>query len=147
MKREKILISACLVGENVTYKGKNNKSPYFEMLLEKYDLVPFCPEVEGGLKVPRAPSEIKEDKVITQKGKDVTDNYLEGASKAIMLCELLSIKRAILKEKSPSCGVHKVYDGSFSNKLIEGKGITTTALEKKGIKVYSEEEIPLLLED
>ncbi len=147
MKREKILISACLTGEKVTYKGTSNKSPYFEALLEKYDLVPFCPEVEGGLKVPRSPSEIKGDKVINEKSKDVSDNYKEGASKAVMLCELLGIKKAILKEKSPSCGVHQVYDGSFTHTLIDGKGITTTALEKKGIKVYSEEEIPLLLED
>lgn len=135
---EKILISACLIGDNTTYEGKNNLIPEYKALLEKYELVPFCPEVEGGLKIPRAPSEIKGDKVINKKGIDVTKEYLLGANKALAICEYLGIKIAILKENSPSCGSSYIYDGSFSHKLIPGKGTTTSLLVSKGIKVYSE---------
>lgn len=142
---EKILISACLVGENCKYNGGNNLSPKVEALLEKYELVPFCPEVEGGLKIPRVPSEIRNNKVINKDNKDVTYEYEMGAKKALMLALYLKINIAILKENSPSCGSHHVYDGSFSNKLINGEGITAKLLKENGIKVYSEEEIDELL--
>ncbi|MCD8195383.1 MAG: DUF523 domain-containing protein [Coprobacillus sp.] len=145
MKKEKILISACLVGDKVKYDGTSNKLDSLDLLLDKYDLVPFCPEIEGGLNIPRTPAEINGDKVINQKGKDVTDHYNEGASKALLLCEYLGIQKAILKEKSPSCGVHQIYDGSFTHKVIKGEGITTRLLKSKGIEVYSEDEIDLLL--
>ena len=142
---EKILISACLVGENCKYNGGNNLNPKIEKLLEKYELIPFCPEVEGGLPTPRHPSEIKGDRVIMDNGKDVTDNFDVGARKALMLCGFLKIKIVILKERSPSCGVHQIHDGSFSNKLIDGMGMTARLLKEKGIKIYSEDEIDKLL--
>ena len=142
---EKILISACLVGENCKYNGGNNLNPKIEKLLDKYELIPFCPEEEGGLPTPRHPSEIKGDRVIMDNGKDVTDNFDQGARKALMLCGFLKIKIAILKERSPSCGVHQIHDGSFSNKLIDGMGMTARLLKEKGIKVYSEDEIDELL--
>ena len=142
---EKILISACLVGDKVRYDGKGQYNPLIQDLLEKYELVPFCPEVEGGLKTPRAPSEIVGDKVISKAGRDVTHQFIDGAKKALMICQYLNIKIAILKDHSPSCGVNEVHDGKFSGKLIKGKGITTALLEKNGIKVISDSDISSLL--
>ncbi len=142
---EKILISACLVGDNVKYDGKNNKSDKIERLLEKYELVPFCPEVEGGLSIPRKPSERVKDRVKMEGGRDVTHQFESGAEKALNICLYLGIKIAILKENSPSCGSHNIYDGSFSHKLIPGEGVTTELLKKKGITVLNEDEIDTLL--
>ena len=143
---EKILISACLVGDNVKYNGGNNESPLIEKLLEKYELIPFCPEVEGGLPIPRTPSERKEGRVVNKAGEDATSAFERGAELAFNICLFLKIKKVILKERSPSCGVHNVYDGSFSHKLIPGMGVTTALLKRKGITVYSEDEIPKLLD-
>ena len=142
---EKILISACLVGENCKYNGGNNLNPKIEALLEKYDLIPFCPEVEGGLDTPRNPSEIKGESVFMDNGRDVSENFFKGAKKALMLALFFKIKVAILKERSPSCGTHQIHDGSFSNKLIDGMGITAKMLKENGIAVYSEDEIDKLL--
>ena len=142
---EKILISACLVGDNCKYNGGNNLNPQLEALLEKYELIPFCPEVEGGLATPRNPSEIKGSRVVMDNDKDVTREFEWGARKALMLCLYLKIKIAVLKEYSPSCGTHQVHDGSFSNKLVDGMGVTAKLLKENGIKVYSEEQISELL--
>lgn len=142
---EKILISACLIGDKTRYDGKSNYNPKIQQLMEKYELVPFCPEVEGGLKTPRDPSEIKGEQVISSKGKDVTYQYNKGAELALNICQFLNIKIAVLKEKSPSCGVHQIHDGSFSGKLTDGEGVTTSLLKRKGINVISEEEIDTLL--
>ena len=138
---EKILISACLVGDNVRYDGKNNKSPLIDKLLERYELVPFCPEVEGGLSIPRDKSERLNDKVFSEKKKDVTKQFAFGAEMAYNICLYLGIKVAILKESSPSCGVHEIYNGYFENRKIKGKGFTTQLLENKGIRVISKNEI------
>ena len=121
---EKILISACLVGDKVKYDGHSNYNEKIKLLLEKYELVPFCPEVEGGLTTPRKPSERVKDRVKMVDGKDVTRNFMSGADLALNICLYLGIKVAILKENSPSCGSHKIYDGTFSKKLIDGEGVT-----------------------
>lgn len=142
---EKILISACLVGDKTRYDGKSNYNPKIRDLLAKYELVPFCPEVEGGLKTPRNVSEIKGDKVFDINGKEVTKYFVRGAEAALNICKYLQIKVAVLKENSPSCGTHNIYDGSFQNKKIRGKGITAKLLENNGVKVISEEEIDSLL--
>ena len=142
---EKILISACLVGDNVKYNGGNNLSPKIDALLEKYELIPFCPEVEGGLSTPRTPAERVGDRVINQDGEDVTNAYLRGAELAFNICLFLKIKKVILKEKSPSCGSKIIYDGSFSHEEIPGLGVTAEYLKEKGIEVYSEDEIDSLL--
>ena len=142
---QKILISACLVGEKTNYEGKSKYCPDIEKLLEKYELVPFCPEMEGGLKTPRKPSERVKDRVKMSDGKDVTKNFEAGAELALNICLYLGIKIAILKENSPSCGTHKIYDGTFSGKLINGMGVTAELLKRKGITVLSEEEIDTLL--
>ena len=143
---ERILISACLVGDNVKYDGGNNKNPLIEKLLEKYELVPFCPEVEGGLPTPRHPSEQRGEQVVNDIDEDVTDEFNRGADLALNICLYLKIKKAILKERSPSCGVHSIYDGTFSHKVIPGSGVTATLLKRKGIEVYNEDEIPMLLD-
>ena len=144
---ERILISACLVGDNVKYNGGNNKTPLLDKLLEKYELIPFCPEVEGGLKTPRSPAEIKGEQVINMDGQDVTVAYEKGAELAFNICLFLKIKKVILKETSPSCGSKQIYDGSFSHKVIPGMGITAKYLKEKGIEVYSENDIESLLID
>ena len=142
---EKILISACLIGDKTRYDGHSNYHPLVKELLQKYELVPFCPEVEGGLSTPRKPSEIKDGKVINIEGKDVTKNYLKGAELAYNICAYLDIKVAILKEGSPACGTHEIHDGGFKGKKIKGMGITASYLSKKGIKVISEDEIESFL--
>lgn len=142
---EKILISACLIGDKVKYDGKSNYNPKVQDLLDKYELVPFCPEVEGGLSIPRVPSERVKDKVLNQEGKNVTRNFEKGAELALNICQYLGIKIAILKENSPSCGVNTIYNGKFEHKLIPGSGVTTELLKRKGIKVISENEIDSLL--
>ena len=142
---EKILISACLIGDKCKYDGHTNYTPAYQQLLEKYELVPFCPEVEGGLSTPRKPSERKGDRVINNVGKDVTKQFVEGAQKALNICKYLDIKIAILKENSPSCGSHQIYDGNFNNKLVKGEGVTAELLRKNGITVYTESQIEELL--
>ena len=142
---EKILISACLVGDNTKYNGGNNLTPFLDALLEKYELVPFCPEVEGGLKTPREPNERKKDKVVDSKGRDNTRAFEKGAELAYNICLYLGINKAILKECSPSCGVNEIYDGNFNHKKIKGMGVTAQYLKLKGIEVYSENDIGKLL--
>ncbi|MCF0117203.1 MAG: DUF523 domain-containing protein [Bacilli bacterium] len=143
----KILISACLIGDKCNYKGQSNFTPKFQELAEKgYELVPFCPEVEGGLPTPRLPNEIRNSQVVRSDGKDVTREFESGAKKALMLCDLLGIKIAILKEASPSCGTHEVHDGHFQGRKIPGLGWTARKLKEKGIEVYSENEIDKILE-
>ena len=143
---ERILISACLVGDNVKYDGGNNKNPLISKLLEKYELVPFCPEVEGGLPIPRHPCEQRGEQVVNDLDEDKTDEFNRGADLALNICLYLKITKAILKERSPSCGVHSIYDGTFSHKVIDGSGVTAALLKRKGITVYSEDEIPKLLD-
>lgn len=142
---EKILISACLVGDNTKYNGGNNLHPLIDQLLLKYDLIPFCGEQQGGLGTPRRPSEIINGKVINDRGKDMTSHYIDGAKKALAICQYLNIHIAILKENSPMCGVNNIYDGTFTNKKINGQGILTQLLIKNNIKVYNEDNIEELI--
>lgn len=133
------LVSACLVGINCRYDGKNKPNEKLIEMLQKGELIPVCPEQLGGLTTPREPAEQKEDKVFTFSGKDVTQNFHKGAEEVLNIVNKLGIKEAILKQKSSSCGCDKIYDGTFSNRLIEGDGVTTALLRKNGIKVYSED--------
>ena len=143
---EKVLISTCLIGENTKYNGGNNFIKSVEKLYPLCDLIIICPEVMSGLKTPRSPSEIKNGKVINKANKDVTSFFKSGASLITYIAEQNNVKYALLKENSPSCGVHHIYDGTFSNNLIKGNGITTQELIKKGIQVFSEKEIDKLIE-
>lgn len=141
----KILISACLVGDKVNYKGQGNYCPMVEKLKEKYELVLFCPECEGGLPTPRLPNEIRGSQVVRSDMKLVTREFELGANKALALCKYLGISKAILKENSPSCGTHMIHDGHFINHKVPGMGVTARLLKKNGIEVFSEEEIDKLL--
>ena len=110
-RMEKILVSACLLGDKTRYDGKDNAVEGLLGLLKFYELVPFCPEVEGGLKTPRRPAEIHYGRVFRDDGVELTRQYDLGAKKALSLCKFLGIGKAILKESSPSCGVHVVCAG------------------------------------
>ena len=143
----KILVSACLLGENCKYNGKNNFNSLIAKLTNSFVIIPICPEVLGGLTTPRLPSEINNEFVINEAGVDVTYEFNKGAKLALQTALKENIKYAILKEKSPSCGVNKIYDGNFNGTLLAGKGITCQLLEQNGIKCFSENEIDLLLAD
>ena len=131
------------MGEDVKYNGKNNLIS-LERLKDRYELIPFCPEVEGGLPTPRPPSEIistKPLKLLSKEGKNVTDAFLLGAKKAVSLVKKEGIKKALLKANSPSCSSAHVYDGSFTGVLVEGDGVTTMLLREVGVEVFDEENI------
>ena len=135
----KIMVSACLLGDNVKYDGSNNKNTKLIEFLNDYEIIKVCPEVLGGLSIPRVPAEIQNNKVINKEGIDVTKEYLSGARKALEIAKKNNIKIAILKKNSPSCGSNKIYDGTFSHKLIESDGITVKLLKENGIKVFDED--------
>lgn len=152
----KILISSCLLGEDVRYDGANSsiafnpkvsfsqKELFMDILCEN-EIYSFCPEVAGGLGVPRTPAEIvNNDKpfiVKDENGIDVTINFLLGAKKALDVCKDENIKVALLKANSPSCGNIQVYDGTFTNNLIDGQGLTSRLLKENGIEVFNEKEL------
>ena len=137
MKKEKILISACLIGLNCKYNGGNNENSKLVELMKEKDLVPICPEQLGGLKTPRVSAERKQEKVITKEGVDVTKEYQKGAEEVLNLAKKLNIKKAILKSRSPSCGIDEIYNGTFSHTLIKRDGVTAELLKKNGIEVIS----------
>ncbi|QQS88077.1 DUF523 domain-containing protein [Fusobacterium canifelinum] len=142
-KKIKVLISACLLGDNVKYSGGNNLTPELVTLLEKYnvDIVKVCPECFGGLPIPRVPSEIRENKVFSKDGRDVTEEFLVGVEKSYKVAKEKQVDFAILKERSPSCGSSYIYDGSFSGKVIGGQGFTTRKLNEENIIIFSEENL------
>jgi uncharacterized protein YbbK (DUF523 family) len=141
MAKEKIIVSACLLGNKVRYDGNDSFKEEIAALKEKYDLIPVCPEVLGGLLIPRDPAEIIGSQVLTDKGKDVTTNFKHGAETVLEMCKTSHVSKAIMKSKSPSCGKGMIYDGSFSRTLTPGNGITVELLTKNNIKVYTENEI------
>jgi uncharacterized protein YbbK (DUF523 family) len=141
------VVSACLAGCKCRYDGKDNLCPKVKQLVEEGRAVTVCPEVMGGMTTPRIPSERKDGKIVNSIGEDNTSYFIKGVEKSIEIVKEHNIKKAILKERSPSCGVHEVYDGSFSHKKIKGMGVTAQYLKEKGIIVYSEDEIPEFLKE
>ncbi|HBF15927.1 MAG TPA: purine-nucleoside phosphorylase [Clostridiales bacterium] len=142
MDKEAILISACLLGVPCRYDGASKPCSAVEELRARYRLIPICPEQLGGLPTPRPASEIGVDgRVRNRLGADVTAEYLAGAEAALRIAWENGCRLAVLKEKSPSCGSGKVYDGSFGGKLVAGDGITVRLLRKNGIRVIGEREI------
>lgn len=140
---EKVLISACLMGENVRYDGGNCliNHPIFAQLKTENRLIPFCPECAGGLTIPRAPAEKVGSLILTNTGEDVTTAFEKGAQHTLNLCKKNNIRIAILKENSPSCGPNNIYDGSFTGNKISGTGITAKLLQQNNITVLSEAEL------
>ena len=141
---ENILVSACLLGVACRYDGKRKPNEAVIALKEKYNLIPVCPEIMGGLPTPRLPSEIRGEMVIMENGEDVTDKYSKGAEETLRLARLFGCGKAVLKEKSPSCGSGRIYDGTFSKTLTEGNGVTAGMLLANGIRVAGETEIDAL---
>jgi uncharacterized protein YbbK (DUF523 family) len=138
---QNLLVSACLLGHNCKYNGGNNLCESLKKLRDKYDFIPICPETFGGLKSPRDPAEICGDCVRLKSGIDVSDAFYKGAEISLKIAKENNCKYAILKERSPSCGVNSIYDGSFSGAVISGHGITAKLLKENGIILFSEEEI------
>jgi len=133
--KEKLLVSACLLGENCKYSGGNNYSPAVAALAERFELIPVCPERMGGLPTPRVPAERVGDKVLTRDGADVTDAYRRGAEKALEAALACGVRRAVFQERSPSCGCGAIYDGTFSGTLVPGDGVTAELLRKHNVEV------------
>jgi len=149
MKKQKILISACLLGCKVKYNGQDNKldNLFIDKLKSRYEIFSFCPEVEGGLPTPRIPCEITKDrklKVISKENIDKTKEFISGADKTLILCKKENIKLALLKANSPSCSSEFIYDGTFSNTKIKGDGVTTKLLKQNGINVVDELDFSLV---
>ncbi len=144
---ESLLISACLLGVNCKYSGGNNVLPpeTREALAARYRLVPVCPERDGGLPTPRAPSERRGDRVLNREGEDVTDAFARGAALALAAAEQNGCGLALMKERSPSCGSGAIYDGSFGGVLVSGDGVAAALLKEKGLAVYGETECYRLL--
>ncbi|MFI0485149.1 DUF523 domain-containing protein [Actinomadura sp. 9N215] len=150
---ERILVSSCLMGRPVRYDGaaKPVGGDLFERWRAEGRLVPFCPEVSGGLAVPRPPAEIVGGDghavldgtahVRTDTGEDVTAEFLHGARQALDAARRSGARIALLKEGSPSCGSHRIYDGTFTGTPITGDGVTTALLEREGVQVFSEADL------
>ena len=149
-----IIVSACLLGENCKYSGGNNKSENVIKYLEDTEYILVCPEQLGGLSTPRNPSEIitygNKDgndvlsgctKVLSNKGIDVTKNFIQGAEETLKIAKEHNAKTAILKAGSPSCGYKKIYDGTFLGNKIQGMGVTAAILNKENIALLDEDDI------
>jgi uncharacterized protein YbbK (DUF523 family) len=142
--KETLLVSACLLGERCRYDGGSCPAPRAAELAEKYRLVPVCPEVLGGLPVPRPPAELRGGRVITREGRDVTAEFRLGAERALALAVKNGARRALLKSASPSCGSGLIHDGNFAGGMTPGKGVTAALLEENGITVLTELDLSAL---
>ncbi len=136
-----IVVSACLVGEKCRYDGNSNRCEAVVQLVQKGEALPVCPEELGGLSTPRDPAEIVDGRVITRTGNDVTKQFEEGARLAVEKALTAGCTEAIVKQRSPSCGCGRIYDGSFTGRLIEGDGFFTRLLKEHNIEVLTEEDI------
>lgn len=145
MEKKNLLVSACLLGIPCRYDGKSVPRVAISELSEHFNLIPICPEIYGGLPTPRTPSERVGDRVVMRDGSDVTANFLRGAEAAYLLASETNTTLALLKEKSPSCGKGRIYDGSFSGSLTDGDGYTAEYLAARGIRVCGESELDELL--
>ena len=142
----KILVSACLLGENCKYSGGNNYNQAVCDFARGHQVVPVCPEVLGGLPTPRPPAERQPDgRVVTREGVDVTEEYRSGAERALEIARAHGCTLALLKERSPSCGRGQIYDGTFSRTLVPGSGVAAQLLEEQGIAVYGESRLDELI--
>jgi uncharacterized protein YbbK (DUF523 family) len=155
---DKLLVSACLLGQKVRYDGsdKNQHNTLLDELIAQDRIVTICPEVAGRLSVPRLPAEIQNGngeavlqgraRLFDSAGKDVTAEFISGGQQALVLAQQHNVRAAILKARSPSCGNAQIYDGTFSKRLIAGRGVTAALLERHGIKVFNEDEIAAALD-
>ena len=138
----KIMVSACLLGENCKYSGGNNLKPELVRLLSGHTVIPVCPEVLGGLPVPRIPAEIVNGTVINREGESVDAAFRLGAEKALDAARREKPDLIVLQSRSPSCGVKEIYDGTFSGKKIPGRGIFAELAVQAGFRVMDAENLP-----
>lgn len=142
----RILVSACLLGVSCRYDGKSKPHPAVLALQGQHQLIPVCGEIFGGLPTPRTPAERVGGRVLTEDGRDVTQEYHRGAEEVLALARRLDCKAALLKERSPSCGTGEIYDGSFTRTLTAGDGVTAELLRASGIAVFGESRLADLAE-
>ena len=141
------IVSACLLGDNCKYNGGNNDSQAVRDFLAGKQYLAICPELLGGLPVPRPPAEIRNSRVYNRDGLDVTDQFQAGAQETLALARAEALRLgepvegAILQARSPSCGFRMIYDGSFSGRLIPGNGITAALFLEEGIPVVDGTEV------
>ena len=139
-KKAALLVSACLLGERCRYDGRASESPAVQALGKRFELVPVCPEVLGGLTTPRLPAERRELHVVRSDGADVSAAFRLGAERTLAVARERNVAAAILKSRSPSCGVGRIYDGTFSGRLRDGDGITAEWLRCAGIPLFDEND-------
>ena len=137
----RIAISACLLGENCKYNGGNNYNEKLVDFVKGHEVIALCPEVLGGLATPRLPAEIVNGLVRQKDGKSVDDEFKKGAKEALDIAKKNKVDLVILQSRSPSCGVNNIYDGSFTGKLIEGRGVFAKILKENNIKVIDIEDL------
>ena len=142
---KKVLVSACLLGNDCRYDGGNCHNKNVIAYLRDKEAIVICPEQLGGFTTPRPPAEINGRSILTAKGEDVTIGFMDGAQKALAIAKAAGCEIAVLKEESPSCGKQRIFDGSFQGIVIAGSGITASLLSANGIEVLSEEEIEQLV--
>ena len=135
----KILVSACILGENCKYNGKSNNNPLAISFLKGKEIIPICPEVLAGMKTPRPCAEIVNGIVMDENGNDVHSEYTRAVEVALSQIENKDIDLAVLQSRSPTCGVNQIYDGSFSGSLTSGMGLFAKALKQNGYKVIDVE--------
>ena len=145
--RPRALISLCLLGTACRYDGRGNSCEGIDALMERFELIPVCPEQLGGLPTPRPPSERRGNGVVTCEGQDVTEAFLRGADEVSALAKRFSVKYALLKQRSPSCGTREIYDGTFAGVRIPGMGMTAQALSDLGVRLYDENTWPQMIDD
>ena len=136
----KIAVSACLLGHDCKYNGGNNRSQNVLDYIKGHEVIPVCPEVTGGMPVPRVPVELKNGRAINRDGEDVTEFFQKGVK--LTMEKMQDIDLAILQPRSPSCGCKQIYDGSFTKTLIAGKGMFAQALAEAGIPMMDGDDIP-----
>lgn len=137
----KILVSACLVGRNCKYNGGSNYNTKVVSFLEGHEIVEYCPEVMAGMPVPRVPMEILDGRLLDREGNDHSLEMAQALEKAMAEILKMNIDCAILQSRSPTCGVKQIYDGSFSGRLIPGRGLFARALMEAGIRVLDAEDV------
>ena len=142
----RVLVSACLLGVRCRYDGASKPLPGLERLLDAIDPVPVCPEQLGGLPTPRTPAERCGRFVVARDGTDVTAQYERGAQEALRLAQLTGCTLALLKEKSPSCGCGRIYDGTHTGRLTDGNGVAVELLLQNGVRVFGETQLEELLD-
>ena len=141
MKEPKILVSACLLGENCKYNGGNNFAPAVVEFLKGREVLTICPEMMAGMGCPRTPIEIVDGVLMDRDGNNVDEAMRDAVEQAMEVIRKENIQCAILQSRSPTCGVNQVYDGTFSGNLIAGSGIFAQALKDAGYQVLDAEDI------